>query len=105
MISPGDAASRMISEGDEVKVYNRTGGFHGVAHVTTDLPAGLVVGTVGYWRGLNKEGTVNSVSAARFGGMGNCPTFSDNLVQVELLAARNTKRSIREPTPIALVAS
>jgi anaerobic selenocysteine-containing dehydrogenase len=105
MISPSDAASRMISEGDEVKVYNRTGGFHGVAHVTTDVPAGLIVGTVGYWRGLNKEGTVNSVSAARFGGMGNCPTFSDNLVQVELLAARNTKRSIREPTPIALVAS
>ena len=44
MISPGDAASRMISEGDEVKVYNRTGGFHGVAHVTADVPAGLVVG-------------------------------------------------------------
>ena len=37
---------------------------------------------------LNKEGTVNSVSAARFGALGNCPTFSDNLVQVEPLAAR-----------------
>jgi anaerobic selenocysteine-containing dehydrogenase len=103
LLSPQDAAERMIEHGDRVKVYNRTGGFQGVAHVTDDVQAGLVVTTVGYWRTHNEEGTVNSVSAARFGGMGNCPTFSDNLVQVERIVGKNAARSMHEPKPVALV--
>jgi anaerobic selenocysteine-containing dehydrogenase len=73
LLSPQDAAERMIEHGDKVKVYNRTGGFQGVAHITDDVRTGVVVTTVGYWRTHNEDGTVNSVSAARFGGMGNCP--------------------------------
>ncbi|MDK1386498.1 molybdopterin-dependent oxidoreductase [Sinorhizobium sp. 8-89] len=88
LINPGDAASRGISNGQQVKVYNATGAFLGVANVTDDVPAGVVVATVGYWRSANPEGTVNSVAAARFGGMGHCPTFSDNLVEVLPYAAR-----------------
>jgi hypothetical protein len=42
-----------------------------------------VVATLGYWRQLNK-GTVNCISSAEFVDMGHAPTFSDNLVQVEL---------------------
>jgi len=105
LLSPQDASERMIEHGDKVKVYNRTGGFQGVAHITDDVRAGVVVTTVGYWRTHNEEGTVNSVSAARFGGMGNCPTFSDNLVQVERIVGKNAARSMHEPEPVALVSA
>lgn len=91
LINPRDASERMIRQGDYVKVYNGTGSFRGVANVTDDVPHGLVVATVGYWRTHNQAGTVNSVSAARFGGMGNCPTFSDNLVQVKRIGAKNAE--------------
>jgi anaerobic selenocysteine-containing dehydrogenase len=105
LINPSDAAERMIQEGDSVKVYNRTGGFHGVAKVTDDVPAGLVVTTVGHWRTHNEEGTVNSVSAPRFGTLGNCPTFSDNLVQVERIVAGNAMPGPHEPKRVALVSA
>jgi anaerobic selenocysteine-containing dehydrogenase len=88
-----------------VKVYNRTGGFQGVAHITDDVRTGVVVTTVGYWRTHNEDGTVNSVSAARFGGMGNCPTLSDNLVQVERIVGKNAARSMHELEPVALVSA
>jgi anaerobic selenocysteine-containing dehydrogenase len=102
LINPRDAADRMIQPHDKIKVYNKSGGFLGVARVTDDVPQGIVVATVGYWRTYNQEGTVNSVSAARFGGMGNCPTFSDNLVQVERVVVGNA-RAPHEPEPVALV--
>jgi anaerobic selenocysteine-containing dehydrogenase len=105
LINPADASERMIKGGDNVKVYNRTGGFHGIANVTDDVPPGLVVATVGYWRTHNEDGTVNSVSAARYGGMGNCPTFSDNLVQVERIVAGNTLLGPHEPERVALVSA
>jgi len=58
----------------------------------------VVVTTVGYWtHNENEDGTVNSVSAARFGGMGNCPTFSGNLVQVERIVGKNAARSEVDP--------
>ena len=53
----------------------------GEAKLTTDVNAGVVVATLGYWRQLNR-GTVNAVSAAEFVDMGHAPTFSDNLVEV-----------------------
>lgn len=105
LINPADASERMITQDDKVKVYNRTGRFHGIAHVTDDVPPGLVVATVGYWRAHNEEGTVNSVSAGRFGGMGNCPTFSDNLVQVERIIAGNTPPAPHESKRVALVSA
>ena len=44
---------------------------------------GIVVATLGYWRQLN-TGTVNCISSAEFVDMGHGPTYSDNLVQIEL---------------------
>ena len=82
MINPKDAAARSIRHGGQVRVFNDHGAFLGVANVTDDVKPGIVVGTLGYWRTLNPVGTVNSVAAGRLGGMGNCPTFSDNLVEV-----------------------
>ncbi len=82
LISQSDASSRGVNDGDNVKVFNERGSFEAVAKVTDDVNAGVVVATLGYWRQLNK-GTVNIISSAELGEMGNCPTFFDNLVQVE----------------------
>ena len=46
--------------------------------------SGVVVATLGYWRSLNRNGTVNIISSADFVNMGHAPTFSDNLVEVEM---------------------
>ena len=85
MLSKHDAGARSIQEGARVRVFNDRGGFEGVAQITDDVSAGIIVATLGYWRQLNK-GTVNCVSSAEFVDMGHAPTFTDNLVQVELLA-------------------
>src|SRR5260370_40608836 len=45
LLSPQDAAERMIEHGDKVKVYNRTGAFQGVAHVSDDVQDGPAITT------------------------------------------------------------
>ncbi|MBY0261490.1 MAG: molybdopterin-dependent oxidoreductase, partial [Phycisphaerales bacterium] len=83
MISAADAEKRSIREGDPVRVYNGRGDFEGVARVTDDVPAGVIVATLGYWRSLNRsDGSVNSISSDAWSGLGRAPTFSDNLVEV-----------------------
>lgn len=83
MISAADAELRQIQQGDTVRVFNDRGGFDAKAKITEDVSQGIVVATLGYWRQRN-NGTVNCVSSAEFVDMGNAPTFTDNLVQVEL---------------------
>ena len=83
MISPADAETRNIREGDPVRVKNDRGDFQGVARVTDDVNPGIVVATLGYWRSLNRsDGSVNSISSDAWSGLGRAPTFSDNLVEV-----------------------
>jgi anaerobic selenocysteine-containing dehydrogenase len=83
IISPGDAQSRNIRDGDPVRVYNDRGDFEGVARVSDDAPAGVVVATLGYWRSLNRsDGSVNCISSDAWGGLGRSPTYSDNLIEV-----------------------
>ncbi|MCX7077383.1 MAG: molybdopterin oxidoreductase family protein, partial [Methylococcales bacterium] len=84
MINALDAELRNINQGDNVRVFNDRGAFEGEAKITAEVNPGLIVATLGYWRQLNK-GTVNSISSAEFVNMGHAPTFSDNLVQVELI--------------------
>lgn len=83
LINPVDADMRGIEESAKVRVFNDRGAFEGEAKISRDVNPGIVVATLGYWRQLN-NGTVNCISAAEFGDMGNSTTFSDNLVQVEL---------------------
>jgi anaerobic selenocysteine-containing dehydrogenase len=83
LINAIDAEQRGIKDADKVKVFNDRGAFEGDAKITADVNAGIIVTTLGYWRQLN-TGTVNSISSAEFVDMGHAPTFSDNLVQVEL---------------------
>ncbi len=83
LINAVDASARNINQGDNVRVFNERGDFEGVAKITSDVNPGVVVATLGYWRQLN-NGTVNAISSAEFTDMGHAPSFSDNLVQVEL---------------------
>jgi len=83
LINQLDAEARDIKEGSVVKVFNNRGSFEGVAKISDDVNAGIVVATLGYWRQLNK-GTVNCISSAEFGDMGHSTTFSDNLVEVAI---------------------
>ncbi|MCK5478722.1 MAG: molybdopterin oxidoreductase family protein [Methylococcales bacterium] len=85
MINAFDADSRGIADGDTVRVFNDRGAFEAITQITDDVNSGLIVATLGYWRQLNK-GTVNSISSAEFVNMGHAPTFSDNLVQIELVS-------------------
>ncbi|MGZ8916112.1 MAG: molybdopterin dinucleotide binding domain-containing protein, partial [Methylobacter sp.] len=82
LINQVDADQRGIRHGDKVRVFNGRGAFEGLAKITEDVQPGLIVATLGYWRQLN-NGTVNSISSAELVNMGNAPSFSDNLVQVE----------------------
>lgn len=83
MMSAADAEARKVKDGDTVKVFNDRGAFEGKAIITKDVNSGIVVASLGYWRQLNK-GTVNCISLAEFGDMGNSSSFSDNLVEVAL---------------------
>lgn len=82
LINEADARDRGINSGDKVRVFNDRGAFEGDAKITGDVQPGLIVATLGYWRQLN-NGTVNCISSAEFVDMGNAPSFSDNLVQIE----------------------
>jgi len=83
MVSPADAQTRAIRDGDPVRVHNGRGDFEGIARVTTDVPTGVVVATLGYWRSLNRtDGSVNSISSDAWSNLGRAPTYSDNLVEV-----------------------
>ena len=83
LINKIDADNRNISDGENVKVYNDRGDFHGDARISEDVTPGIVVATLGYWRQKSKTGTVNSISSGLLADMGNAPTFSDNLVEVK----------------------
>jgi anaerobic selenocysteine-containing dehydrogenase len=51
-ISRVDADARQLSNGDEIKIYNERGEFRAMAHVTDDVPPG-VVWTRDGWVGVN----------------------------------------------------
>ncbi len=41
-MSPDDAGTRALSDGDDIRIHNRRGGFEAKAHVTDRIPAGVV---------------------------------------------------------------
>lgn len=84
LINPVDAELRSIEQGSAVRVYNDRGEFMADAKVTEDVPPGVVVSSLGYWRSLTRGGSVNVISHADFVDMGNAPALSDNLVNVAL---------------------
>ncbi len=81
LINEIDASARGINDGDRIRVFNDRGAYEALAKVSTDVNAGLIVTTLGYWRQLNK-GTVNVVATADFADMGHAPRVFDSLVEV-----------------------
>ena len=84
LINEVDAAVRKINEGDKVKVFNKRGSYLALATLTEDVPAGVVLTTLGYWDQLNK-GVANHTSSQEFSDIGHAPSYSDNLVEVKRL--------------------
>jgi len=85
LLNEEDARSLGISEGAMVRVSNDRGEFVGRAKVGKDILKGVIAASLGYWPGLSLSGTaVNCISSDRNANLGMAPTFSDNLVKVEL---------------------
>lgn len=88
LINPADARRRGIADGARVRVFNDRGCVELLASVDSATREGVTVCYTGHWRshslGLATLATVNPTA---FADLGNAPTFSDTLVEVELAAA------------------
>jgi anaerobic selenocysteine-containing dehydrogenase len=85
IIHPDDAAERGIHDGDAVRVFNDRGEFVVLAKLDDAVLPGVVVSSLGGWRKHSKAtATLAAVNSTRFADLGNAPTFSDTLVQVEI---------------------
>jgi anaerobic selenocysteine-containing dehydrogenase len=83
-LHPSDAADRKINDGDEVRVFNDRGSFVVVARVSDEIAPGVACAHLGAWRKLSRAlATVSAVNSFEFADLGNAPTFSDTLVEVE----------------------
>ena len=84
VIHPDDAAARGIVEGTPVRVFNARGEFTVLASLNTTVQPGVVVTAMGGWRKNSPaRATLGTVNSTRFADLGNAPTFSDTLVEVE----------------------
>ena len=87
VMHPEDASARGIADGDVVRVRNDRGAFTLVARVDDAVLPGVVVSSLGGWRKHARDSTtLAAVNSTRFADLGNAPTFSDTLVEVEPLA-------------------
>jgi anaerobic selenocysteine-containing dehydrogenase len=83
-LHPEDAARRGIAEARVVRVFNDRGSFKALAHVSDAVRPGVVVAPLGYWRKFSRSNsTVNAANSSVLADLGNAPTFSDNLVEIE----------------------
>ena len=88
IIHPEDAATRKIESGDYVRVFNDRGSFEGKAELSEDVMKGLAAANLGYWQSMNRTlGAVNSTTSSAHSNIGGGGTQSDNLVQIEKVAA------------------
>ena len=67
-----------------MRIFNDRGSFEAKAHLSDSVRAGVVVAPLGYWRKFSRSnGTVSAVNSSVLADLGNAPTFSDNLVEIE----------------------
>jgi anaerobic selenocysteine-containing dehydrogenase len=84
-IHADDAASRGITTGAVVKVFNQRGSYQVKAKVSARARPGVVNGLGIWWRKLGLNGTnVNELTSQRLTDMGRGPVFYDCLVEVQL---------------------
>ena len=84
-IHPDDAATRNITSGAVVKVFNERGNYLVKAEVSARARPGVVNGMGIWWRKLGLDGTnVNQLTSQKLTDLGRGPVFYDCLVQVSL---------------------
>jgi anaerobic selenocysteine-containing dehydrogenase len=82
-IAPDDAAARGISDGDEVRVWNRLGEVRCVAKLSADLRAGVVFLPKGMWSHHTRNGsTANALVPETLADLGGQAAYNDARVQV-----------------------
>lgn len=84
LVHPDDAAARGLTDGDDVRVFNDRGSFVVRAKADKNVLAGVAVAAYGGWRMHAKSlSTMAALNPTAFADLGNAPTFSDTLVQIE----------------------
>ena len=88
-IHPVEAAARRIVTDSLVRVYNWRGECFLYAEVTPDVPPGVLVAESIWWPKQHPGGKgINQLTSDRLTDLGECSTLHENLVEVELAAAR-----------------
>jgi anaerobic selenocysteine-containing dehydrogenase len=83
-VHPEDAAPRVLSDGDRVRVFNDRGSFLATAKVSDAARRGVVVGLSIWWAKLAPGGrNANAVTSQELTDLGGGATFYDCLVEVE----------------------
>lgn len=86
IINAADAEPRGITTGSRIRVFNDRGRVELLAKVDASTLQGVTVCSVGHWRQHSLAlATLASLNPTVFADLGNAPTFSDTLVEVELV--------------------
>jgi len=86
VISPADAGSRSIADGDRVRVFNDRGDFVVSAHVSDDARPGVLVAPMGWWNAdYPEQRSSQATTPQRLTEIGAAPTFNDNRVEIEAI--------------------
>jgi anaerobic selenocysteine-containing dehydrogenase len=80
-ISPADAKSRKISNGDRIRIYNRQGEIETSVRISNRIPHGIIVMPNGIW--LSEGGGGNFLIEGRSTDIGYGAAFHDTRVEVE----------------------
>ena len=85
-INPADAVSRIISDGDTIRVFNDLGEVHCHADVTAEVRPGTVSLPKGLWARSTLNGlTANALCPDSLTDIAGGACFNDARVQVEIL--------------------
>jgi anaerobic selenocysteine-containing dehydrogenase len=84
VVSPEDAGSREVADGDDVRVFNDRGAFRCRAQVSDDARPGVLVAPMGWWSADYRDGVSGQATTSQvLTEEGAAPTFNDNRVEVE----------------------
>ena len=83
-ISAADAQARSITDGDQVRVYNRHGDIMLRARVDGKVQPGVVSARLNWAKMTSGFQSINALTSEKLADMGNSATFYSVLVEVEL---------------------
>jgi anaerobic selenocysteine-containing dehydrogenase len=100
-LHPADAKRRGIESGGTIRIWNDRGDFAAEAVVDEAARPGVAFTFKSYWPGLSHGGVnVNATTPVRDTDLGGGPTFHDNRVEIEAVAAPG-KRTARTTAAVA----